>query len=220
MHAHPLIHKELSRQRELDLRGAGVARQRPPSQAPKLGPIVRAATAGDARAWEALVKRFTPTLRGVVRGYRLSAADVDDVSQSAWASAFAHIDSLRDPEAFGSWLIVMARREALRTIERRGREVLVDDADRVEQSHDPAPDTSLVAAERHAAVDAAVGRLPERQRKLLRVLLGHSEMSYGDLSRILEMPVGSIGPTRERALAVLRRDRRLSSLVSSSEPST
>ena len=44
-------------------------------------------------------------------------------------------------------------------------------------------------------------------------------MSYTDVSRKLDIPVGSIGPTRERALALLRRDRQLSALVSSSGPS-
>ena len=218
MYTHPLIHKELAKERERDLRRAGSHRHKRPSSQHELAPIVHAATAGDPLAWKSLVDRFTPILRGVVRGYRLNAADVDDVAQSAWASAFAHIDTLRDPEAFGSWLIVMARREALRTIERRRREVPVDDADFAGESREPAPESVIVAAEREAAVDAAVKRLPERQRRLLLVLMHHSEMSYCDLSRVLGMPVGSIGPTRERALSVLRRDARLSALAASSEP--
>jgi DNA-directed RNA polymerase specialized sigma24 family protein len=56
---------------------------------------------------------------------------------------------------------------------------------------------------------AAVRRLPERQRKLLEVLYAEETPSYEAISRELEMPVGSIGPTRGRAMGRLRRDAQL-----------
>ena len=219
MQPHPLIHSELGRQRELSLRGSAVRRRAPAGDCSTetLAPLVHAAKAGDGGAWESLVRRFTPTLRGIVRGYRLNAADVDDVVQSAWTSAFVHIAGLREPEAIGGWLAVTARREALRTIERRGREVLVDEPDPSARADVPTAERSLIEAEETDAVHAAVDRLPDRQRQLIRTLLSDSELAYAEVSKRLEMPVGSIGPTRERALAVLRRDRRLSALVSSSE---
>lgn len=209
MNLHPLIHTELARQRELDLRRS--SRRNP--DAP-LTPVVRAAGRGDGDAWDSLVERFTPTMRGVVRGYRLSPADVDDVVQFAWASAFAQIGRLREPEAFGGWLMVTARREALRTLERRRREVLVEELRHPDEAEDSAVESALVEAEQRQAVHAAVDRLPYRQRRLIRALMCDARESYADVSRKLDMPLGSIGPTRERALARLRRDRGLTSLLS------
>jgi RNA polymerase sigma factor (sigma-70 family) len=219
MQPHPLIHTELARQRELSLRGSAARRRTPAedSSTGNLAPLVRAAKAGDGGAWDSLVRRFTPTLRGIVRGYRLNAADVDDVVQSAWTSAFVHIGGLREPEAIGGWLAVTARREALRTIERRGREILVDEPDPSGRTETPTAERALIKAEETDAVHAAVDRLPDRQRRLMRALLSDSELAYTEVSNRLEMPVGSIGPTRERALAVLRRDRRLSALLIASE---
>src|SRR5580765_7043463 len=158
MQPHPLIHTELARQRQLSLRGSA-ARRRPPaddSSTGTLAPLVCAAKAGDGSAWESLVRRFTPTLRGIVRGYRLNAADVDDIVQSAWASAFVHIGGLREPEAIGGWLAVTARREALRTIERRGREVLVDEPSPLVQADTPTAERALIEAEESDAVHDAV----------------------------------------------------------------
>ena len=51
---------------------------------------------------------------------------------------------------------------------------------------------------------AAVDRLPERCRRLLRVVAFESRPDYGRLAAELDMPIGSIGPTRGRCLAKLR----------------
>jgi RNA polymerase sigma factor (sigma-70 family) len=219
MTAHPLIHSELARQREADLRrSAQRKRKQPASTSDELRPLVLAATRGDGLAWEALVERFTPTLRGILRGYRLNTADTEDVIQAAWTSAFTNIDRLREPEAIGSWLIVIARREALRVIDRGRHEVLVEEPCFLDERAFSAPESALVEAEEQEAVHAAVERLPTRQRSLLRLLMGGSEPSYADVAGKLGSPIGSIGPTRDRALANLRRDRRLKALAGPSAP--
>jgi DNA-directed RNA polymerase specialized sigma24 family protein len=49
-----------------------------------------------------------------------------------------------------------------------------------------------------------IARLSDRKRELLRLLFLTDVEGYAAISAILEMPVGSIGPTRRRALAKLR----------------
>jgi len=221
MTAHPLIHNELARQRQADLqRSARRQPKQPASTSDDLRPLVLAATRGDEQARETLVKRFTPTLRGILRGYRLNAADTDDVIQASWTSAFTNIDRLRKPDAIGSWLIMIARREALRVIARSRREVLVEEPSYPDERTYPAPEAALVEAQEQQALHAAVDRLPTRQRTLLRTLLAATDSSYADVARKLGIPVGSIGPTRDRALANLRRDPRLTALVGPSAPTS
>ena len=62
---------------------------------------------------------------------------------------------------------------------------------------------------------AAVGRLPGRQRMLLSTFLRRPAASYDEISAALDMPVGSIGPTRERALSRLRDDSALAGVLAS-----
>jgi hypothetical protein len=65
--------------------------------------LVVAAGAGGDAAWRRLVTRFEPRLREVVRSYRLSPADVDDVLQTTWLRLFTHIGQIREPAAIGGW---------------------------------------------------------------------------------------------------------------------
>ena len=215
MQAHPLIHGELARQREIELRNAGGKPRRQDSASHELAPVVTAARSGDEKAWESLVRHFTPVLQGVVRGYRLSTPDVEDVVQSAWMSAFSHIGSLREPDAIGGWLCVIARREAVRTLERRRHEVLVEESGFADQHDGTTPESAVLEAEGRHAVGAAIERLSDRQRAVLSALLSESAGGYAEVAHRLGMPIGAIGPTRDRALARLRRDRVLVAAVSS-----
>jgi RNA polymerase sigma factor (sigma-70 family) len=178
-----------------------------------LSHLARQAAAGDELAWRDLVERLDGVLHTVARRYRLAPADVDDVVQTTWLRALAHLDRLNDPGAIAAWLIVTARREAMRTLQRATREVLTDDAHAVEQLDDSCPETMAIERERRDAVHCAVDRLPGRQRRLLSSMLRSPSTSYAQISTRLDMPVGSIGPTRDRALARLREDPQLEAVM-------
>jgi RNA polymerase sigma factor (sigma-70 family) len=177
--------------------------------------IVDAAASGDQQAWDALVHRFTPSLRRVAGGYDLSPHDIHDVVQFCWLALFENVRGVREPDCVGAWLATTARRQALRLRVRETREVPTE-ADLAERR--AAPDcleTAVVEAERGRALREAVQRLPHRQRALLEAFITAPDQSYAEVSRTLDMPVGSIGPTRERGLSRLRRDERLTSVVAS-----
>ena len=221
MTLHPSFHSEFTRQHERDLR-RGLARPARPRRsetklvdapADELAALVRAARSGDSHAWESLLARFSPMLRAVAHDYRLQAADIDDVVQATWEAAVTHIAQLREAEAIGGWLSVIARRQAIRTLRSRSHELPVAELLDEYESDRPTVDDPLLRAERQVAVRAAVNRLPDRQRSLVVALLDESKSSYAELSAKLRMPHGSIGPTRERALARLRRDRRLTATL-------
>jgi RNA polymerase sigma factor (sigma-70 family) len=171
--------------------------------------LARAAVAGDQRAWDALVRRLDPLVRGVVRAYRLNAADAEDVAQTTWLHACRHLPNLREPAAFPKWLTVTARREALRALQRGGREILLEEPLPAREEAPVTIEEQVIEREQHDAVHAAVARLPQRQRSLLGAILRRPGVTYDELSGELDMPMGSIGPTRERALRRLRDDSAL-----------
>jgi RNA polymerase sigma factor (sigma-70 family) len=176
--------------------------------------LVRAAVAGDERAWDALYRRFTPAVRGVACGYRLSPADVEDVVQNTWLAAATKIDRLREPEAVGAWLITTARREALNTLQRGGRELASEEVEAVAAREAAPVESPLLDGERRDALHAAVQRLPRGQRAVLGELLRTPGASYVEVALRLRRPIGSIGPTRNRGITRLRRDRVLGAVVS------
>jgi len=69
----------------------------------------------------------------------------------------------------------------------------------------PDPDEALVRSERHQVLLAGLAELPSRQRELLLLLMTDPQPSYDEIRRRTGIPVGSIGPTRARALERLRR---------------
>jgi RNA polymerase sigma factor (sigma-70 family) len=169
--------------------------------------LVAAAAAGEAQAWSQIIDRYAVLIRSVCRSHRLDDADADDVAQLTWLRAVEHIGRLRDPDRFGAWVGTTARHECLRVL--RGRKRVVPTADEVRQplfAQHVDQDEVELAAERRAAVRQALAVLPARQRTLLRLLHSQAEPSYDAISSALDMPVGSIGPTRGRALERLRRE--------------
>jgi len=159
-----------------------------------------------------LVPRHDRRLRRVARSYGLSAWDVDDVVQSTWLQYLEHGHALREPAALGAWLETTARRLSLRLLQRHVREQLTDSGETTAADLAAEPEPAVLAAERRALLLAALAELPERQRRLMRVLVLRPELSYEEVGRRLAMPVGSIGPTRARCLDRLGRDRRLRAL--------
>jgi RNA polymerase sigma factor (sigma-70 family) len=181
---------------------------------PAVAELTRCAVGGDERAWNELVPRFEPLLRGVLRSYRLDRSDVDDVLQTTWLRAFRHIGRLDDPAALGSWLVVTARREALRLLQRDVRELLTDEPAVLDGCDWATAEVLALERERGCAIRAAARKLRGRQRMLVGALLERPGVSYEELSELLDMPVGSIGPTRERAFTRMREDTELAEVVS------
>lgn len=171
-----------------------------------VGDLVRAAAQGDDQAWEELVDRFAGLVWAVARSHGLSAADAADVSQSTWLKLAEHAPGIRQPERIGGWLATTARNESVRILRRGRRVVLVGGGQEVpvgEETSDVA--SRLLEEERDKELIQAFEALPSRCKTLLRVLTAAPAPSYAEASVVLEMPIGSIGPTRARCLQHLRR---------------
>ncbi len=161
--------------------------------------------AGDASAVDDLVATMTPVLWHVVRAYGHDREAAGDVIQATWLGFVRLHQTIEDPQAVASWLITSARRGAAAHARSARRADPVDD----EALAAALPDE--VSAESVAVLDdqasrlwGAVATVDERCRKLLRVIAFLDRPDYQSLSQDLDMPVGSIGPTRARCLAKVR----------------
>jgi RNA polymerase sigma factor (sigma-70 family) len=164
------------------------------------------AAKGDQRAWDAIVNRYSGLVWSICRSCGLNQADAAEVSQTTWLRMVQHVDSIRDPERLGAWLSMTARREAWRIHRQTGRTVLVEETEVFEdiQSMGDDVDRGLLAAERQEALQEAFLVLSPHCQRLMRMLMADPAPSYAEVAAALDMPVGSIGPTRGRCLASLR----------------
>jgi RNA polymerase sigma factor (sigma-70 family) len=169
--------------------------------------LVRRAAGGDQAAWNAIVDRFAGTVWAIARAHRLDEATAADVSQTTWLRLVEHLDRIQQPERIGAWLATTARRESLRQIRLAGRQVPTgEDFDLLQApSGVAAVDGRVITQERDGVLSGLVRQLPCRCQLILRLLSADTPLSYKELSAALEMPIGSIGPTRARCLEHLRR---------------
>lgn len=169
--------------------------------------LVRDARNGDRRAWDALVDRYGGMVWSVARAHRLCDADAADASQATWLKLLEHVGDIKNPQAVGGWLATTARRECLRILRHAGRLDPLDEVGGRDAITDCGPelDERLLSGERDALLWRAFEHLGPRDQALLRMLATDPAPSYEEIGAALGMPVGSIGPTRSRALARLCR---------------
>ncbi|WP_308492817.1 RNA polymerase sigma factor [Microbacterium terrisoli] len=171
----------------------------------RAGELFAAWRDGDAHAMDELVRLMTPPLWHMARAYRLDSALAEDVVQTTWLTLLRRHEAIDDPRAVSGWLGTTARREAWRVL-RAHRRVDATEADRLER-HLGAQESAEDEAERGLAAQrlwAAVTELTERCQRLLRIVAFDERPDYARIAHDLSMPVGSIGPTRQRCLAKLR----------------
>src|SRR2546429_8735676 len=167
-------------------------------EAERVAALVAAAAGGDEAAWSRMVDHFVGLVGAVTGGYRMSAADSADVSQTAWMRLAEHIHKVREPERIGAWLATTAGRECLRMIRQNQRAVPSDDVFLTEvPDTDPAtaPEHRILALERDGELWEAFSELPEKGQVLLRLLFADPPPRYEEISLATGMPIGSIGPT-------------------------
>ena len=166
--------------------------------------LVRRAADGEKDAWDRLVDQYGRLIWSITREFKLVESDAADVVQTTWMRLIEHIDRLEYPERVGSWLAATARNECLRSLAARKRLVLVNGEGTLDgvAEHGPAVDEGLLASERAQVVRAAMTQLPTRWQRLMELLM--AEQPYAVIADRLDLPVGSIGPTRGRCLDRLR----------------
>lgn len=169
------------------------------------GALVRRAAAGDKAAWGPLVERYQGLVWSIARSYRLSGDDASDVVQTTWLRLVEHLDRIRDPDAVGSWLATTARNECLTHLRRRGRQGVSLEVVPEVPDVSAGPGDGVLVRERDAELWAALHHISARCRQLLRILASDPPPSYEEVGAALNMPVGSIGPTRARCLDKLRQ---------------
>ena len=187
-----------------------------PSGGSDMATLVHEARGGSQSAWNQLVERLLPLVTSLIRRHRVSGADADDVNQTVWLRLVEHLDRIEEPRALPGWLSTVTRNECLRMLKKRNRMVPVDpQTSPTFERSDDSPDLleALMITERHSALVDALLELPADRRELLLLLTEDPPPSYAEISRRSGIPVGSIGPTRARAIQQLRNSLALRHLA-------
>ncbi len=171
--------------------------------------LVAEASNGNEAAWNAIVDRYAALVWAICRSFRLDHADASDVAQTVWLRTVERLSSLREPNALPGWLSTVTRRECLAALRASSRVGIAWGSPQLDPAADvdsTALDAALLASERDSILREAFGQLSDPCQRLLTMLMDDEQRSYQQISALLGIPVGSIGPTRARCLSRLRRN--------------
>ena len=188
-----------------DVAGAVAAADAGPSDAV----LVQRAIAGDARAFDALVRRHLPAAFAVARSIVVEPADAEDVCQDAFTAVLARLEECQPAEKFRAWLLRSVRNRAISFRRwQRVREASVLGAGPGETDVASNRESPLAAAERadlRGRLGDALATLSDAQRA---VVLLHDVEGWGhrEIANLLGVAEGT---SRATLFAARRRLRAL-----------
>jgi DNA-directed RNA polymerase specialized sigma24 family protein len=149
--------------------------------------LLAGAARRDPAAWEEVIRRYNGLVWARVRSFRLQDADAVDAVQMTWLRLAENCGRVQHPDRLGGWLTTTATRESLAIVRHTNRTAPVDGL--ADTLTDP----------------AAGPERPPRRRALVQAMFDQETYPYTEISRDTGIPIGSLGPTRARALHHLRR---------------
>jgi RNA polymerase sigma-70 factor (ECF subfamily) len=174
------------------------------------GEIVTAVLDGDRSAYAQLVRRYERAVRATTWRVLRDRHLADDAAQEAFVAAYESLGKLRDPSAFGAWLLVIARQRALRIAKNRKRHregeapagpTIASYA--TNGSAGASPSQQIAIDDQSDVVLEAISTLPEHERVvvMLRYFEDHDVQT---IAMILNRPIGTITKQLSRAHERLR----------------
>ena len=161
----------------------------------------------DHSRFEQLVLPHLNAAYNLARWLTRDVNDAEDIVQEACMRAMKYVGSLTGDDA-RAWFLTIVRHAFYDWCKRnRPAEIARDDGSAIDQAVDPAAvdpeQASLRAAESKALADA-IAALPLAYREVL-ILRELEELSYKEIARIAEIPVGTVMSRLARARGLLRR---------------
>ena len=163
--------------------------------------LVLRAQRGDKRAFELLVVKYQRKLGRLLARFIRDPAEVEDVTQEAFVKAYRALPAFRGDSAFYTWLYRIGINTAKNYLMALGRraptstEVEAQDAEGFEDGEQlrdiNTPESMLLSKEIAATVNATIEELPEELRTAIQ-LREIEGMSYEDIARIMDCPIGTV----------------------------
>jgi len=155
---------------------------------------------GDRGAFEQILSVCQPRLRAYLHKMLHGSHEVDDVAQEVWGDVFRDLGTLEKPASFLPWLYRIAHNRAARLMRSAPpKTVSLEDLTVAGE----ADETIEFSADDARAVHDALARLSDIHREVL-LLRFLEDMSYEDISEVLQCPVGTVRSRIHHAKAALK----------------
>ncbi len=180
--------------------------------------LVRRCVAGDAVAWEEIVRQYNRRIYNICYRFTNSASDAEDLTQEVFVKMYRTLNSW-DPAkgAFSTWITTMTRNLLVDHFRRSKLDRMSDSLDTAGAEDDDVqplseqladahlgPDDRLLGRERAEMVQAALQKLSPELRETV-ILRDLQDMDYKDIAQVLNVPEGTVKSRINRGRTELAR---------------
>ncbi len=164
--------------------------------------LVSRVAQGDPAAVQALVARKLPRMLALGRRMLGDAIEAEDVAQDVFLRVWKQAPAWKPGAArFDTWMHRVALNLCYDRLRRRREDPVAEVPDRPDP--DESPERGLQAAQLGVQVDAALQKLPDRQREAI-VLCHYQELSNIEAARLMEVSVEALESLLSRGRRALR----------------
>lgn len=150
--------------------------------------FVKRCLAGNAQAFEPLVRHYQNAAFATALGYVRSRVDAQDIVQDAFVAAYCRLGQLRDREHFGRWLMRIVANRCKDWLRDRHRTQPLDSA---ETALENAAVVEYADQMQRLDLQEAVDQLPEHYRSAV-LMYYLSGLSYREIAELMEVPLSTV----------------------------
>ena len=175
--------------------------------------LIKKAIEGDESAYKNLLENYRGAIYNLIYKMVRNKEETEDLVQEAFMKAFKALPSFNEEYAFSTWLYKIAvnncidhmRKKKLQTYSINKPVQSKDgELDREFPDTSMSPDKSILSEERASIIETAIDELPENYKTA--IILRHSEeKSYEEISKILNIPLGTVKARIFRAREMLKK---------------
>lgn len=174
--------------------------------------LVEAAKMGDQKAYGELMGRYRDAIYFMLLKMVNNPSDAEDLTIEAFGKAFKNISQYTPNFAFSTWLFKIATNNCIDFIrKKRGNTVSLDQSIDEEENLSPSasiqsdsmdPEEHLINQQKVKLMREVVSKLKPRYRRLVE-LRYFNEFSYDEISKELDLPIGTVKAQLFRARELL-----------------
>ena len=172
--------------------------------------LVQKAIAGDQKAYSELMSLYWNTIEKILSLKLASREDVEDLAIATFSKAFDKLESYNDSFAFSTWIQTIANNTLIDFFRKKEQKTVSIDQEKedeesigidvVDSSLDP--EGNLIRKQKNKHIAGMVQSLKPHYRDLI-IMRYLDEMSYVEISKKLNMPLGSVKAKLFRARDLL-----------------
>lgn len=182
---------------------------------------IKQALDGNQAAYEKLLNRYKNGIFKLIYQMIKNKEETEDLVQETFIKAFKSLHSYDNKYAFSTWLYKIAYNHSIDSIRKKKLKIQsldtpikLKEGEVKYQIHDErySPEKSLLYKEKKNYLNSAINSLPEKY-KITLVLRHHEDQSYEEISKILNIPLGTVKARIFRARELIKKKLKESQLL-------